>query len=81
MKAKLDGIEGAKLIWAKIQQEESAKTTRTDVPQFERTRSVGVTGAGVKPQFTKAEIAAMDDATYAKNADAIFYAYANGLVQ
>lgn len=78
MKAKLDGIEGAKLIWAKIQQEESMR--KPDVPQFERSRSVGVTG-GQRPTFTQREIDSMDSATYERNADAIYYAYANGLVQ
>ncbi len=80
MKAKLDGTEGAKLIWAKIEQEQVVNNRKPQVPQFERSRSTGATGLP-RPQFTQRDIDSMDSATYERNADAILHAYANGLIQ
>ncbi len=81
MKAKLDNPEGIELIWAKIQQEQQSQVARPNVPQFERSRSVAPSANGrPKPMFSRSQILAMDEATYAQHASDITYAYTNGLV-
>lgn len=76
MQKRLDNVEGAKLIWAKIQEE----SKNSDVPQFMKS-SPGVSSGGKKPMFTRAEIMNMSKEQYAKNADRILKAYQLGLVQ
>lgn len=78
MRDRLDSIEGAKLIWAKIEQEANAKTNR-NVPQFQRSR--GVNSPAPKVMFTQAEIDAMPQHVYERNADKILRAYQMGLVK
>lgn len=74
MQARLDTLEGAKLIWAKIEQEMSD----TNVPQFQKSSFNG--SGGKKFLFSSAEIKAMSKAEYTKNADKILKAYQLGLV-
>lgn len=75
MQKRLDNLEGAKLIWAKLQQEDMTN----NVPQFQS--SSAKTNGGKKPMFTKAEIKGMSREEYERNADAILKAYKLGLVQ
>lgn len=78
LKAKLDSVEGAKLLWAKIEQEARAKGKQ--VPRLERTSNPVASGTP-KPMFTWAEISAMSQEEYVANADRITYAAANGLIK
>ena len=78
MRKRLDSVEGAKLIWAKIEQE-SASRLNKQVPQFQRSRSQST--ASPKAMFTQAEIDKMSPDVYARNADRILRAYQLGLVQ
>lgn len=78
LKAKLDNVEGAKLLWAKIEQEARAKGKK--VPAFERSNSPVSAGTN-RPMFTWAEIDAMSQSEYEANADRITYAAANGLIK
>lgn len=77
LQSQLDSIEGAKLIWAKLEQE--ARANNEPVPTFQKSK--GMTSVGNKPLFTKAEINNMSKAEYERNADRILYAYANGLIK
>lgn len=74
MQKRLDNIEGAKLIWAKLEQEQA----KQPVPKFQK--STGKTSLGKQPMFTKSEIDSMSSSEYAKNADKILKAYRLGLV-
>ena len=74
MQARLDSVEGAKLIWAKLEQEQS----QNNVPNF--VKSSGFTSGGKKYLFTASEIKSMSKEQYAKNADRILKAYQQGLV-
>lgn len=78
MRDRLDSLEGAKLIWAKIEQETSAKNNR-DIPKLERSR--GVTSTAPKVMFTQREIDNMSREEYERNADRIYRAYQLGLVK
>jgi hypothetical protein len=78
LKAKLDNVEGAKLLWAKIEQEERAKGK--EVPRFERSSNPISQSIG-RPMFTWNEINAMSNEEYVANADRITYAAANGLIK
>ena len=70
----LDNAAGIRLLWSAIATEASTKVP----PRFDKST---ISGATQKPgTFTRAEINAMDNATYARNIKAIEYAYANGLV-
>ena len=75
MQARLDSVEGAKLIWAKLEQE--AKDS--GVPAFQKSSSGAVSG-GKQPMFTRTEIASMSKEEYSRNADRILKAYQLGLV-
>lgn len=74
MQKRLDNLDGARLIWAKLEQEQA----KQPVPQFQK--SSGRTSVGTQPMFTKSEIDKMSSAEYAKNADKILKAYRLGLV-
>lgn len=78
MRKRLDSVEGAKLIWAKIEQEENARINK-QVPQFQRSR--GRSNGQPKALFTQKEIENMSPEAYARNADRILRAYQMGLVQ
>lgn len=73
MRQRLDNLEGAKLIWAKIEQESQA----SGVPKFQKSTGYSV---GQKYQFTKSEIDSMTRDEYYRNQDKITQAYALGLV-
>jgi hypothetical protein len=74
MQQRLDNLEGAKLIWAKIEQEQG----QNKVPQFQKSGSRVTTGK--KFLFTQSEIANMPNDEYQRNADRIVHAYKQGLV-
>jgi DNA polymerase III gamma/tau subunit len=76
MKAALDNPDGMRLLWNDIQ----ATQAPTQVPAFDRS-TAGATGTAQPGSFTRAEIEGMDEKTYAKYADQIMYAYANGLIK
>jgi hypothetical protein len=83
MRQRLDNLEGAKLIWAKIQSEESAKQQQQQqVPEFQRSKTAGqAPKAGQQPRFTKEQIAKMTPAEYEANNEEIIEAYRLGLVR
>lgn len=76
MQQRLDNLEGAKLIWAKLQQE--SEMSQQQVPAFQK--SSGKTASGQQAMFTKSEIQSMSSSEYAKHADKILKAYQLGLV-
>lgn len=78
MRKRLDSVEGAKLIWAKIEQE-NANRLNKQVPQFQRSR--GTATAQPKAMFKQSDIDKMSPEIYARNADRILKAYQLGLVQ
>ncbi len=74
---RLDNVEGAKLIWAKLQQEEQ----EAGIPVFQKSTGLGRTNAGGnRPQFTRSEILRMSPEQYERFASEITYAYQNNLV-
>ena len=75
MQQRLDTLEGAKLIWAKIEQEMKDSNS---VPQFQKSSFNG--SGGKKFLFSASEIKAMNKSEYSKNADKILKAYQLGLV-
>ncbi|MBD2200155.1 MULTISPECIES: hypothetical protein [Calothrix] len=75
LQAQLDNPEGAKLIWAKLEQERQVSS----VPQLDRGRRT-TPGSNTKYLFSKSQIDKMSDSEYRQNANKIMYAYANGLV-
>lgn len=79
LQARLDNPEGAQLIWAKIQQEQVAKSNSKKVPQLQKGSKA--TAQSSKYLFTRQQIAQMNNAEYTKNAQKIAYAYQNGLVK
>jgi len=79
MRQRLDSIEGAKLIWAKIEQEENTRINK-QAPAFQRSRGKS-SSTGSKAVFTQREIDNMSPEVYARNADRILMAYQKGLVQ
>ena len=74
MQKRLDTVEGAKLIWAKIEQESKGN----NVPAFQRNSTV--TPGGKKYLFSTSEISNMSSDEYARNSDRILKAYQLGLV-
>lgn len=79
MQERLDNVEGAKLIWAKIEQEQGLQSNNTQVPQFQR--STQRTAPRQQPMFTQRELDNMSPDEYQRNADRILRAYQLGLVQ
>lgn len=74
---RLDNVEGARLIWAKLQQEES----ETGIPVFQRSTGTGRTNVGKnKPQFTRSEIQRMSPDVYERYSAQIYSAYQQGLI-
>lgn len=71
MQARLDNLEGIKLIWAKIEQENAAKRAKT--PTF--LSSKGQQASGAKKQLTRQEIAKMSQAEYESRQDEIMQFY------
>lgn len=71
----LDNPEGIRLLWSSLANEVASKQP----PRFESNTAPGTTSQR-KGTFTRAEINAMDNATYQRNIQAIEYAYKNGLV-
>lgn len=74
MQKRLDTVEGAKLIWAKLEQE----SKESNVPSFQRNSTISP--GGKKYLFGKSEISNMSKEEYAKNSDRILKAYQLGLV-
>ncbi|URD50741.1 hypothetical protein [Chroococcidiopsis sp. CCNUC1] len=74
--------QGIDVIWTYLEtkRQQLSKPKAPAVPTFERSRGKAQP-PGQKPMFTQSEIDSMDMATYEKNIDQIYYAYANGLVQ
>lgn len=74
-----DSTWGAKALWNEIEIEQ-LKSGNGTAPRFQR--SSGVNPGNQRAMFTKTELdeLAKDPAAYARNADAILYAYQNGLV-
>jgi hypothetical protein len=81
MQNRLDNLEGAKLIWAKIQAEQQAKEQK-QVPEFQRSKTAGqAPKAGQQIKFTKEQIAKMTPEEYEANNEEIIEAYRLGLVR
>jgi hypothetical protein len=80
----LDNADGAKLIWAKIQQEQSAN--QPNVPNYQQQSSnqtpmQRVNNASTPNyMFTRSQIDSMSTQEYQKNIKDIEYAFVNGLV-
>lgn len=83
MRNRLDNLEGAKLIWAKIQSEEQAQKTQPDVPQFQKSKTAGQAPKAGSNQvrFTREQIAKMTPQEYEANNEEIIEAYRLGLVR
>lgn len=80
MRDKLDSPEGAKLIWAKIEQEQ--KKQQPEVPTFQKSTPGSPKNAGgKKPLFTREQLEKMTPEEYAANNDKIIEAYQLGLVR
>lgn len=78
MQKRLDNLEGAKLIWSRLELERSQ---RSQVPQFQRSSSMSQVGKANEFMFTESQLDNMSKDEYERNADRIFQAYAMGLVQ
>lgn len=78
MQARLDNLEGAKLIWSRLELERNQKS---QIPQFQRSSSMSNIGTANDYMFTEKQLDNMSPEEYAQNADRIFQAYAMGLVQ
>jgi len=77
---RLDTVEGAKLIWAYLQQQQ--QQSKPNVPQFQKSAPNAPTpGTQPKYMFTQAQIDSMSNEEYRKNSDRILYAYTNNLVK
>lgn len=81
MQARLDNLEGAQLIWAKIQQEQLRSKSNKQVPSLDKATTTIPNPGSNKYLFTREQIAKMSNDEYARNADKIAYAFANGLVK
>lgn len=80
MQAALDNIEGARLLYAQIQQEQGLGAP--SAPKFDRPQNFSSFKPGAQdPSFTKDQIRSMSDADYERNQSAISYAYSKGLVR
>ena len=79
IRQKVDGVEGAKLIWAKIQQE---KMQAGGVPQFQTNSVPGVPSVGGNTgyMFTASQLERMPQDEYIARQNEILQAYQNGLV-
>jgi uncharacterized protein with von Willebrand factor type A (vWA) domain len=71
----LDNPEGIRFLWSSIQAEVSSKQP----PRFDKS-SMPAASSQRPGTFTRAEINAMDNATYQRNIKAIEYAYSHGLI-
>ena len=77
MQSRLDNPEGAKMIWARLQQEEQ----QSGIPVFQRSTGLGMSNAGQKkPQFTRSQIQSLTAQQYERYAPQILQAYQQGLV-
>lgn len=80
MQDRLDNPEGAKLIWAKIEQEQQ-KQQKPEVPTFQKSTPGSPKNAGKKPLFTREQLANMTPEEYAANNEKIIEAYILGQVR
>ena len=78
MQARLDNLEGAKLIWSRLELERNQKS---QIPQFQRSSSMSNIGTANDYMFTEKQLDSMSPDEYAQNADRIYQAYAMGLVK
>lgn len=78
MQRRLDNLEGAKLIWSRLELE---RNQRGQVPQFQRSSSMSQVGTPNEFLFTESQLDNMTKEEYERNADRIYQAYAMGLVQ
>lgn len=78
MQKRLDNLEGAKLIWSRLELE---RNQRSQIPQFQRSSSMSQVGKANEFMFTESQLDTMSKEEYERNADRIFQAYAMGLVQ
>lgn len=78
MQRRLDNLEGAKLIWSRLELE---RNQRGQVPQFQRSSSMSQVGTPNEFLFTETQLDNMSKEEYERNADRIYQAYAMGLVQ
>ena len=78
MQARLDNLEGAKLIWSRLELERNQKS---QIPQFQRSSSMSNIGTANDYMFTEKQLDSMSSDEYAQNADRIYQAYAMGLVK
>ena len=77
MQSRLDNPEGAKMIWARLQQEEQ----QSGIPVFQKSTGLGMSNAGgKKPQFTRSQIQRLTPQQYERYAPQILQAYQQGLV-
>ncbi len=80
MQTKLNNPQGAQLIWAKIEQERGTKKTK-EVPALDRGRKSAPASGKSQYDYTRAQISAMSNEEYAKNANRIAAAFAAGRVK
>jgi len=81
MAASLNNAEGARLIHAQLQQEaQSAGTTSTPVPGFQRSATPATPQGRTEPMFKQSEINSMTREERRSRHNEITAAYANGLV-
>lgn len=76
---RLDTVEGAKLIYAYLQQQN--QQSKPNVPQFQKSNSSANAQAQPKYMYTEAQINKMSNEEYRTNSDKILYAYSQGLVR
>lgn len=79
MQTRLDNVEGAKLIWARLESE--AQQRQNAVPQFQRSRGSTPISTNDNWMFSEAQLDAMSPEEYERNADKIYQAYQLKLVK
>ncbi len=79
MQSRLDNVEGAKLIWARLESEQTQK--QNNVPQFQRSRGGAPTSTNDNWMFSESQLDNMSPEEYERNADKIYQAYQLRLVK
>lgn len=79
MQARLDNVEGAKLIWSRLEAERQAR--ENSIPQFQSSRAGFVPNNNNNWMFSESQLDAMSPEEYERNADKIFQAYQLRLVK
>lgn len=79
MRSRLDNVEGAKLIWARLESE--AQQRQNAVPQFQRSRGGTPLPNDNNWMFSEKQLDAMSPEEYERNSDKIYQAYKLRLVK